>query len=203
MCSPDEVSQVCYLRRFQFGQFSRVLHIQPCARAFIFNDCFFSWRGRCCHSDQRFLSVIYKHNPRCVVLVSVSVDSIIGFSPRLTVATKSEFVVSDHFDQIGTGTSLNERTGVAGGFWLGNLLRTPRKGFLLTKTRGQQNFFWKKNRSFFFVLTGGTLWKSKKNRNFFRKTFHLCPAFSSIKSLFEESWASFRVKNHPQPMSVH
>ena len=102
-----------------------------------------------------------------------------------------------------TGTPFNERTGVAGGFWPGNLLRTPQKGFLLTKTRGKENFVLKKKSEFFFVLTGGTLWKSKKKSEFFPKKNHLCPAFSSIKSFFEGSWASFRVKNHPHPMSVH
>ena len=60
------------------------------------------------------------------------------------------FLVSDHFDQIGSGTPFNERTWVAGGFWPGNLLRTPQKGFLLTKTRGISEMFFGKNSDFFF-----------------------------------------------------
>ena len=48
---------------------------------------------------------------------------------------------------------VNERTDVAGGFWPGNLLRTPQKGFLLTKTRGISEVFWKKNR-FFSIFIG-------------------------------------------------
>ena len=99
-----------------------------------------------------------------------------------------------------TGTPFNERTGVAGGFWPGNLLRTPQKSFLLTKTRGISDFFSEKIPIFFSIFIGSPLSKRKKKQIFFfKRNFCLPRVFVNKKG----SWASFRVKNRPQPLSVH
>ena len=89
----------------------------------------------------------------------------------------SVVVVSDHFDQIGSGTSFNERTGVAGDFLAGNLLRTLQKGFLLSKMRGRKKNLKKKIGFFFRFWQGGPYENWKKNRIFFPKNFTYAPFF--------------------------
>ena len=81
-------------------------------------------------------------------------------------------LVSNYFDQIGSGTPFYERTGVVSSFHQGNLLRTSQKSFLSTKTR-EKNLI--------------------KIGFFFRKKNHY-PAFYSMKSFLKGYWASFLAK---------
>ena len=86
-------------------------------------------------------------------------------------------LVSNHFDQIGSGTPFYERIGVLGSFQAGNLLRTPKKSFLLTKIRGKNFFFFEKKSEFFPFWQGGPYEIRKKKKT-------VAPRYRQWKAFF-------------------
>ena len=105
------------------------------------------------------------------------------------------FIVSDHLDQIGSGPKSWRSLVVPTQISPKNPFRGPQRGFLWPKNRGSK----KKFEIFFIDFHRVPPVKTKENSDFFFKKNFCCPVFSSIKSLFEWSWVSFRVKTARNP----
>ena len=115
------------------------------------------------------------------------------------------FLVSDHFDQNGSGPKRTIQTAVARLNSPKNLFERPRETLLLTKTRCKRNFFFLKIReifSIFFHFDRGDPMKIEKKSDFYFKKKYFCLAFSSIIGFPEASRTCFSANLGPQLLSV-